>query len=39
MVYHTASQDDAAVQGLCRGPTHPSESLPSLQPSEQATVL
>lgn len=29
MVYNTVSPDVAAVQGLSRGPTHPSERLPS----------
>lgn len=39
MVYNAVSQDVAAVQSPCRGPTHPSESIPSSQPSEQARVL
>lgn len=39
MVYNAVSRDDAAVRGLWRGPKHPLESLPSLQFSEQATVL
>lgn len=39
MVYNAVSQDVAAVQSPCRGPTHPSESIPSSHPSKQARVL